>query len=134
MQLEYRHATRNAASSFLRSSSQRVVWGVRVRALSSRSASVSTLRFKFGNSLQGLLSQGQPFTSDSDLASAFDAWHATVKRDDKLVQVAELARSIRFDGLLLAGHQSLLEPFTPASPLSGCPTGADRGHSGHQDL
>jgi hypothetical protein len=52
-------------------------------------------RFKFSDSLQGFFSQCASFTSDFDLSNALDVWHATVKRGDELVQMTELARSIR---------------------------------------
>lgn len=63
-------------------------------------------RFKFGNSLECLFSQGASFTSDVDLSKALDVWHATVKGGDELVQMTELARSIRLCGPFLSGHHA----------------------------
>jgi hypothetical protein len=63
-------------------------------------------RFKFGNSLECLFSQGVSFTSDFDLSNALDVWHATVKGGDELVQMTELARSIRLSGPFLSGHHA----------------------------
>jgi hypothetical protein len=46
--------------------------------------SVSVGSLKFGNSRQGLLSQSSGIPCDSDLASTFDVWHATVNCRNEL--------------------------------------------------
>jgi hypothetical protein len=69
--------------------------------------------FKFSNSLQGFFSQSAPITSDVDLSNALDVWHATVERGDELVQMPELARSIRFSTALAPGHRN--PPERPAT-------------------
>ena len=56
---------------------------------------VSRLAFKFGDSLQGFVSQCPSFTSDGDLSKALDVWDATVERGDELVQMTKRACSIR---------------------------------------
>ena len=53
-------------------------------------------RLEFGDSLQGLFSQGAPFMSDFDLSNALDVWHATVERSDELVQMTNRTRAIRW--------------------------------------
>ena len=45
---------------------------------------VSVGSLKFGNSRQGLLSQSSGIPCDSDLASTFDVWHATVNCRNEL--------------------------------------------------
>jgi len=61
-------------------------------------------RFEFGDSLQRFFSQCAPLTSDFGLSNALDARHATVKRGDELVQMSELARSIRFNPVASRHH------------------------------
>jgi len=68
-------------------------------------------RFKLGNSLQGSFSQRASFTSDFVLSNTLDVWYATVKRRDELVQMTELALSIRSGNPLVAGHHQSLPNF-----------------------
>jgi len=72
-------------------------------------------RLEFGDSLQGLFSQCAAFTSDFGLARALDVWYATVEGGDELLQMTELARSIRSTNLLVAGHHPSSWPLTSGS-------------------
>jgi hypothetical protein len=76
-------------------------------------------RFKFGDSLHGLLSQCAPFTGDFGLSHARNVRHATVERGDELMQMTELARSNRSSNPLVAGHHPSLWFLTPPTQSAG---------------
>ena len=85
---------------------------VRGRSLSSRT-SIRTLspgvtrlqaRFKFGNSLHGLLPQGSCIACDYDFARVLDVRHTTVEGSYQLPQLTERTRSISLSSCFPVSH------------------------------
>ena len=56
---------------------------------------------------QSARTQGRCVARDCELAYALDVRHSTVERRDKVSQVTESSRSIRFGGWFLVGHRIL---------------------------
>jgi len=100
--------TKSSLRRFPMPLARRVDWSAWARG----NATGLQARLEFGDSLQGLFSQGAPFTSDFGLARALDVWYATVEGGDELLQMTELARSIRSTNLLVAGHHPSSWPLT----------------------